>query len=428
MTTRISTLANGLKIVTDTLDSVETAAIGVWVNVGTRNEKTEINGISHFLEHMAFKGTTKHSAKQIAERIESLGGHLNAYTSRESTAYYARILAENLPTAVDTLADILQFSVFNSDELERERAVILQEIGQTYDTPDDIIFDYFQGTAFPDQPLGRPILGSIEVVNSLTRETIKDYMQHAYAASRMTLVAAGKVDHDALVAMAEEKFQHLPHESIVEVAPAKYVGNDFRQARELEQVHVVLGFPGVALGGHDYYTAAVLSTLFGGGMSSRLFQEVREKRGLVYSICAFASSYSDAGLFGVYAGTGANEVKELIPVVIDEINRLPDSLKEEEVQRAKVQLKAGLMMALESTSARSEQLANQMTVYGRPLAIAEIIDRIEAVNVQNAAALARSIFANKPTFAALGPIQNVESYDCIQTRLGKDSLKQKIAI
>jgi predicted Zn-dependent peptidase len=429
MTTRISTLANGLKIVTDTIENVETAAIGVWVGVGTRSETASNNGISHFLEHMAFKGTSNFTARQIAEKIESVGGHLNAYTSRECTAYYARVLSETLPIAVDILADILQFSLFNEEELEKERSVIIQEIGQTYDAPDDIIFDYFQSTAFPNQSIGLPILGSTEVVNSLSRETIKDYMRQHYSASQMTLVATGRVNHDQLVKLAEEKFCHLPSESIKNIQPASYQGGDFRQTRDLEQVHFALGFPGVPLGDDDYYKSAVLSTLLGGGMSSRLFQEVREKRGLVYSICSFTSCYSDVGLFGIYASTGESQTKELIPAVCEEINKVSSTLREDEIQRAKTQLKAGLMMALESTSARCEQLANQMVIYGRPLATAEIIDRIDAVDVNEVAQLAQRIFSYSPTVSSLGPINRLESYEKIQERLLPSSLAlKKIAI
>lgn len=429
MTTKISTLENGLRVVTDTIDSVETAALGVWVNVGTRNESKNINGISHLLEHMAFKGTVRFSAREIAERIEAVGGHLNAYTSRESTAYYARFLAQDMPLAIDLLSDILQFSVFQEEELERERAVILQEIGQAQDSPDEAVFDEFQRTAFPNQPIGRPIAGTEDIVRSITRETLKKYMESHYAASSMILAAAGKVDHDEIVGLAEEKFSHLQQQNTLLVEPAHYEGGDFRRNRDLEQVHLILGFPGLPLGHTDHYTAALLATVLGGGMSSRLFQEIREKRGLVYSIYSFVSSYSDVGVFGLYAGTGEKEVSEMLPVICEELNQFPLSLKGPEIERAKAQLKAGLMMALESTTTRCEQLAQQMMVYGRPLSPAEITDRIEAVEPEHIAQLAQTLFSQKPTLTALGPLKNLEPYEILEKRLpfGDASLPLKVA-
>jgi predicted Zn-dependent peptidase len=414
---RISTLPNGLRIVTDEMGGVETASLGIWVDVGTRNEAKEINGVAHLLEHMAFKGTRRRSARAIAEEIENVGGHLNAYTSREHTAYYARVLKDDVPLAVDLLSDILQHSVFDAEELERERTVILQEIGQALDTPDDVIFDRFQEQAYPDQGLGRPVLGQAEIIRTIGRDKIADYMTTHYGASRMVLSAAGAVDHDRVVELAAKSFGGLADHPVAKPEAAAYVGGDLREIKDLEQVHLVLGFPSVGYADPDYYAVSMLSTLLGGGMSSRLFQEVREKRGLVYTIYAFAASYEDGGLFGIYAGTGEDEVAELMPVLCDELVGTADSLTEAEILRTRAQLKASLLMGLESSSSRAEHFANQMLIYGRPLSTAEMVARIEAVDQASIARAARRIFAAPPTLAALGPVGKVESFARIAERL-----------
>jgi len=414
---RVTTLDNGLRIASDVMPSVETVSLGVWAEVGTRHEPPEINGVAHLLEHMAFKGTDRRSARAIAEEIEAVGGHLNAYTSRENTAYYAKLLAEDLPLGLDIIADILQHSVFDPEELARERAVVLQEIGQAEDTPDDIIFDRFQETAYPDQAIGRPVLGTASIVGGMAAGTIRDYMRRHYSADRLVLAAAGKVDHDRLVELAAGAFDSLPRRSDDPVEKADYRGGDFREDRDLEQAHIVLGFAGVDHLDPDHYPISVFSTLFGGGMSSRLFQEVREKRGLVYSIYSFASSYRDGGLFGIYAGTGEREVTELMPLICDEFVKVADSLTDEEVARARAQLRAGLLMSRESTGSRSEQLAHQLMVYGRPVGVAEIVGRIEAVDRAAVAGAARRLLASPPTLAALGPIDRVASLASLRDRL-----------
>ncbi len=415
---RITTLNNGFRIVTDHMAGVATASLGVWVDVGTRSEPAPVNGVAHLLEHMAFKGTRRRSARAIAEAIETVGGHINAYTSREHTAYHARVLAEDVPLAVDVLADILLNSVFDPAELERERTVILQEIGQAMDTPDDLIFDQFQECAFPDQGLGRPVLGRAEIIRSIGRDAVAGYMARHYAPHRMVLAAAGAVEHEQLVDLAARAFGGMVGGAEDAADPARYVGGDCREASDLEQVHLVLGFPGIGYADPDYYAVSVLSTLLGGGMSSRLFQEIREKRGLVYSVYSFAASYVDGGLFGIYAGTGEDEVKELLPVLCDELTGLAGSLTEEEVRRARAQLKASLLMGLESSAARAEHLASQMLIFGRTLPIEEIVGRVEAVDVPSVSRIATRLFSAPPTFAALGPIGGVEGFERIASRLG----------
>ena len=417
MSVQVTRLDNGLTIASDTMDRVETVSLGAWVGVGTRQEPAEINGVAHLLEHMAFKGTERRSAYQIAEEIEAVGGHLNAYTGRESTAYYAKVLAEDAPLAVDIIADILQHPTFDEDELVRERAVVLQEIGQAHDTPDDSVFDRFQETAFPDQSLGRPVLGSAEIVAGIGRQTLKDYMARHYGAESMVLAAAGKIEHERFVELVAEAFDALPRTTAATVEPASYQGGDYRESRDLEQVHVLLGFESIGYLDADYYAVAVLSTLFGGGMSSRLFQEVRERRGLAYSVYSFVSAYRDGGLFGIYAGTGESEAAELVPVICDELGKLATEMREEELTRARVQHKASILMGLESTGTRCEQMAQHILVYGRPLTVEEIVAKIEAVDLTAVRRVAARLATGRPTLASLGPVARVEEFARVAARL-----------
>jgi predicted Zn-dependent peptidase len=417
MNTRISTLANGLRIATDTVRTVDTVSLGIWIDVGTRHEPAAINGAAHFLEHMAFKGTARRSARAIAEEIEAVGGHLNAYTSRESTAYYGKVLKEDVPLALDILADILQHSTFDAEEFERERMVILQEIGQANDTPDDIIFDHFQECAFPDQAMGRPVLGQPQIIRELRREAVIGYLRDHYGAGRMVLAAAGNIEHERLADLAETMLSDLPAERSVSTEPARYSGGDHREERDLEQLHLIIGFPSVVLGDPDYYAASVLSTAFGGGMSSRLFQEIREKRGLVYAIHSFVHGYRDGGLFGVYAGTGEDEAAELVPALCEEAVKLEKGLTATELNRAKAQMKAGLLMSLESTSARCEQLAQHLLIHGTPFDPADVVRRIEVVDEAAIRRVVELWHAAPPTLAALGPLKRLERYDKLRARL-----------
>jgi predicted Zn-dependent peptidase len=417
MKVQLTELENGLRVVTHAMDSVRSAALGIWVGAGTRDEPDGSNGVAHLLEHMAFKGTQRRSAEDIVGEIEAVGGHLNAYTGRESTAYYARMLAEDLPLAADILSDILQNATFAPDELERERHVVLQEIGQAADTPDDIIFDYYQSVAFPDQPLGLPVLGRRETLEGMTSETIRDYLARNYSTERAVVAAAGKVEHEEVVTLAEALIRKLPGNGHAERPPARYAGGEHRVEDDLEQVHFLLGFEGVRIGDPDFYALSILSTIFGGGMSSRLFQEIRERRGLVYSIYSFSASYHDGGTFGVYAGTGPDEIDELTPILCDEIARLADTLTEEELARARTQLKASTLMSQESTGGRTEQIGQQTLIYGRPLTLDELVAKIEAVDLDQLRRTAKRVFAAKPTLAAIGPLKKLERYDSLCARL-----------
>ncbi|MGE4217970.1 MAG: M16 family metallopeptidase [Alphaproteobacteria bacterium] len=415
---QLTRLENGLTVVTERMEAVETVSIGLWVGAGTRHETPEINGVAHLLEHMAFKGTETRTAKDIAESIEAVGGHLNAYTAREQTAYYAKVLKEDVGLALDIVGDIVLNAVFDETELAHERGVVLQEIGQAHDTPDDIIFDHFQETAFPAQALGRPVLGTAQIIEAMPRDALVGFMRRHYGADRMVLAAAGKVDHAAVVRQAERALSALPAQGAApKLEAADYRGGAYREDRDLEQVHLMLGFPGVGYHDPDFHAASVLSTLFGGGMSSRLFQEIRERRGLVYSIYSYVSAYTDAGLFGIYAGTGEDEVAELVPAVCDEIVRLADTLEEVEVARARNQLRAATLMSLESSGSRCEQLGQQMLVYGRPLPVEERVARIEAIQAGDVARVARRIFGGKLTLSAIGPIGQLEPFDALAARI-----------
>jgi len=403
MTVQVTELSNGIRVVSEYRRSLQTVAIGVWVDVGARYESALENGHSHFLEHMLFKGTDRRGARAIAEEIENVGGHMNAYTSRDHTTFYARVMKDDWPLALDVLSDIIQNSKFDADELHREKDVIVQEIGQSIDTPDDIVFDRLQEQAFPDQPIGRPILGSEETVRGVSRNGLMDYMKRHYQAGRTVISAAGYIDHDALVREVEAKFCDLQAGCGETFQPAVYEGGFHHLKDDLEQNHVVLGFPGLPFSHPDYYALQVFSTVMGGGMSSRLFQEVREKHGLAYSVYSFAASHIDTGMFGIYAGTAPEMTDGMLRVIAGEMHEIASSATGTEVERAKAQLKAGLMMLLENTASRSEQLGRQMLLFGRPIPIAETIERVEEVDVKAVSRVAQYVLsAGRLSAASVG--------------------------
>ncbi len=416
-TAQVTTLDSGLRIATDAMPQVESVSCGIWIDSGARHEPAEVNGVSHLLEHMMFKGTARRSAQGIADEIEAVGGHINAWTSREATAFFCKTLKDDLPLAIDILTDIVQHSVFDEAELARERDVVLQEIGQAMDTPDDIVFDHFQRAAYPDQALGRPVLGDPEIVGAFPRDRLDGYHKANYTAPRAVVAAAGNLDHESFAAMVEEGFGALAAGGRKPAEAARYGGGDYREERDLEQLHLLLGFRGAAQMDDDYFAAMIHSTILGGGMSSRLFQEVREKRGLVYSVSSHNTAYADAGLYGIYAGTGPDRAAELVPVVFDQLADLARGAGPEELARAQAQARAGLLMARESTGARCEQLAHHMLVYGRPLPPAELLAKIEAVDEAAVGAFGERLLAGPLTCAALGPAGDLESYDAMSARL-----------
>ena len=414
---QVHRLSNGIRVVTDPKADAASISLGVWVAVGARFESPEINGISHVLEHMAFKGTTTRTAFDISREIEDVGGIVNAYTGKDMTAYYVKVLKQDWRLGLDIISDILQNSVMDADELSREQGVIIQEINMSNDTPDDLIFDLYNQTAFPDQPLGRTILGLPENVRAVTGKKLLDYMHTQYTTDRLIISVAGDIDVPAFIQACEASFTRFSTAKGTLAEPAHYAGGEIRRKKDNEQVNLILGFEGCAYTDSDYYTAALLASIFGGGMSSRLFQEIREKRGLVYSIYAFNSPEADTGTFGVYAGTGAQEVVELLPVLCDEINRLPDTLTEDELIRAKNRAKARLLMRSENHGSHAESNAVDMIIYGRVVPDAETIERIDSVTISDLSRLARRIFAGRPTLASLGPVDRVAPYDDILKRL-----------
>jgi predicted Zn-dependent peptidase len=413
----ITTLPSGLTVLTERMERVETVSFGAYIGAGTRHETAAENGVAHFLEHMAFKGTANRSAVDIAEAIEDVGGHINAYTSREQTAYYVKLLKEDLPLGVDIIGDILCHSSFDADELERERGVILQEIGQANDTPDDIVFDHFQSAAYPSQPMGRPVLGTEQIIRNMKRDALPGFMGQHYTPENMVVAACGNLEHDRVVELVARHFADLPTSNLEQPMPADYTGGEFREMRALDQAHIVLGFSAPGYGEPDYYPSMLLSTLLGGGMSSRLFQEIREKRGLVYSIYSFTAPAADGGLFGIYAGTGESEAAELMPVTLEELAKVQHHVTAAELNRARAQLKAGLLMSLESTGSRCEQVARQWQIFGRIIPASETVAKIEAVTAADIQAVAAKIFRTRPTLATIGPIGQVPKLSNIIDRL-----------
>lgn len=417
MTTQLHRLPNGFRVVTEHMPGLESASVGVWVGAGGRHEAVDQNGVAHFLEHMAFKGTARRSALDIAEQIEDVGGYINAYTSREVTAYYARVLAADVPLATDLIADIVLNPVFDPREIEIERGVILQEIGQALDTPDDIIFDWLQEAAYPEQPIGRTILGPSERVSAFGRADLERFTAQHYGPGQMILAAAGAVDHDAMVRMAEDLFGHLPARPLIQPDPGVFRGGEIRQAKVLEQAHVALGFEQPGYRDDGIYAAQIFAGAMGGGMSSRLFQEAREKRGLCYTIFASVGAHSDGGMLTVYAGTGADDVGDLARLTIDELKRAAGDITEAEVARARAQMKSGMLMGLESPSSRAERLARVVDVWDRVPPLSEAIEKIDAVDVAAVRAHAEALCATAPALALYGPVDAAPDVGTLRARL-----------
>jgi predicted Zn-dependent peptidase len=418
MSVAVTTLKSGINVVTDSMPHLETASLGVWVNAGSRGERHDEHGISHFLEHMAFKGTRRRTARQIAEEVEAVGGDLNAATGTENTAYFARVLRNDVALALDVLSDILSEPAFDLNELSREQNVIVQEIGAVADTPDDLVFEHLQAAAFPDQPLGRSILGTAKTVRSFDDAKLRDYLGRHYRAPNMVVAAAGAVDHAAVVAEVQKRFGGFNGSAGHRPEPAHFGGGTHVEKRDLEQVHIALALPGVSQTDASLYSLQAFTSVLGGGMSSRLFQEAREKRGLCYSIYSFHVPYSDVGMFGLYAGTDAADTSELMRLIVEEIANTAETLSEAEIARAKAQMKAGLLMALESSGDRIGQLARQLIVYGRPIAIDELVAKVEAVSVASARAAGRTLLASgKQAIAVLGLGSGLESAAAIAETL-----------
>lgn len=418
MSVEIHTLSNGLRVATEEMPGLQSVSVGVWVSAGGRHERIEQNGIAHFLEHMAFKGTKTRSALAIAEAIEDVGGYINAYTSREVTAYYVRLLKDDVGLGVDILADILQNSVLDPREIEIERGVILQEIGQTNDTPDDIVFDWLQETAYRDQALGRSILGPSDNVSRFSQENLSQFIAEHYSPDRMILAAAGGVSHDEMVKLAEAAFGHMERHPAAEPETlATFTSGEFRKLKDLEQAHFTMAFESPSYRDDDIYTAQIYAIALGGGMSSRLFQEIREKRGLCYSIFAQAGAFADTGLTTIYAGTSGSDVADLANLTIDELKRAVQDMSEAEVNRARAQMKAGMLMGLESASNRAERLARMIQVWDKVPDLEETVRRIDAVSLENVREYAEK-FASQAQMAltCYGPVSDVPTHHDLEHR------------
>lgn len=405
MNLQLSTLKNGLRVVSETMPGLLSASVGIWVLAGGRHESAAQNGIAHFLEHMAFKGTKSRSARQIAEEIEDLGGYINAYTSKEVTAYYARVLSGDVAKALEVLADILRAPVFAAKDIETERHVILQEIGQTLDTPDDIVFDWLTEAAYPGQAFGRTILGDAAHVESFARVDLARFVGQHYGPGQMILSAAGGVDHAALLAQAEALFGDMAPQSPPPLEKARFHSAETRVDKALEQAHVALAFPAPDARSKEIYAAQVYAMAMGGGMSSRLFQKLREDHGLCYTIFAQAGAYDDTGQMTIYAGTSGEELPELLRLTRDELRRAAeDGFGAAETARARAQIRAGLLMGLESPSARAERLARLVALWGRVPGVEETLAEIDAVGPEALRSFGQKMLGGGAAAALYGPL------------------------
>lgn len=412
-----TTLDNGVRVITDNVPSMHSVAVGIWAGVGTRHENIAHNGVAHMVEHMLFKGTEKRNAQQIAEEIENVGGSMNAYTSREITSYHIHLLAEDLPLGLEVLGDMYLNSTLPDHEIERERGVILQEIGMCNDTPDDLVFDIYSETAYPEQSLGAPILGRAHNIESMSQDNLRGYIENFYKSGNTVISAAGGVNHDDFVSQVEAVFSVQPHSGPSDTAGANYTGGEIRLEKELEQSHFILGFQGIGRLDDDIYATQALSTILGSGMSSRLFQEVREKRGLVYSIFSFHSAYQDDGQFGIYAGTGPEKLDEIIPVISDEVLKIGQDVTEAELERAKSQIKAGMLMGRESMMTRADQHAKFLLLRNEAFDVDALVKRVDNITLADISRVAKRVFATTPTLAALGPLEKLAPFEQIKERL-----------
>lgn len=417
MTTRLTTLPNGFRIVTEHMPGLKSASAGVWVMAGGRHETAPQNGIAHFLEHMAFKGTARRTSLQISEAIEDVGGYINAYTSREMTAYYARVLQADVGLALDVIGDIVLNPAFDPREIEVERGVILQEIGQALDTPDDIVFDWLQEVSYPDQPFGRTILGPEERVSAFSRADLQGFVATHYGPGQMILSAAGAVDHDQIVAQAIDIFGAMAAKPATTFQKAEFRGLERREVKKLEQVHFAMAFDAPSYRHADVHAAQIYAMVMGGGMSSRLFQKIREERGLCYSIFAQSGAYEDAGQITLYAGTSAEDIKSLTQLTVDELKRAADDMSEAEVARARAQIKAGMLMGLESPSSRAERIARLLAIYDRVPDIDESVSKIDAVTTADVKRYAGELIGADAALALYGPVKSAPSLDWMRKAL-----------
>lgn len=410
---RKTCLDNGIRILTDKMANLRSVCMGVWVNVGARDESSSESGLSHFIEHMIFKGTSKRTGYQIAKEFDAIGGQFNAFTSMENTCYHAKVMDTHLDTMVDILSDIFLNSVFAAEEVEKERPVISQEIGMVEDSPDEYIHLLSGRTYWGDNPLGRSILGTRENVSGFDADMIKSFFHRFYQPEQIVISAAGNVEHDKFVATIRETFESVSQESDPRGRKTPTLQSSINtEFRDLEQVHICLGLEGLSITDPQRYTLSLIDTIFGGNMSSRLFQEIRENRGLAYSVYSFASSYYDTGMYGVYAGVGADKALETVERVLKEIENLKkDPVTEIELRNAKEYTKGNLLLAAESNVNSMVRLAQSEILYGKHIPLQEIADKIDRVTAEDLSHLVETLFRmDRMTLTMLGPIRDEQPY------------------
>ncbi|MFD2122678.1 M16 family metallopeptidase [Streptomyces cirratus] len=418
-TVRRTVLPGGLRIVTETLPSVRSATFGIWANVGSRDETPTLGGTTHYLEHLLFKGTGKRSALDISSAIDAVGGEMNAFTAKEYTCYYARVLDTDLPLAIDVVCDMLTGSLIREEDVDAERGVILEEIAMTEDDPGDCVHDLFAHTMYGDTPLGRPVLGTVDTINALGADRIRRFYKKHYDPTRLVVAAAGNVDHNKVVRQVRAAFEKagaLTRTDAEPVGPrggSKHIrtaGRVDMVSRKTEQAHVVLGMPGLARTDDRRWALGVLNTALGGGMSSRLFQEVREKRGLAYSVYSYTSGFADTGLFGVYAGCRPSQVHDVLRICRDELDKVAsDGLTDEEIRRAVGQLSGSTVLGLEDTGAIMNRIGKSELCWGDQMSVDEMLGRIAAVTPDEVREVARDVLAQRPSLAVIGPLKEKQA-------------------
>jgi predicted Zn-dependent peptidase len=411
---RRTVLPGGLRVVTETVPTVRSVTFGVWLGVGSRDESTRQAGCSHYLEHLLFKGTERRSALEISSTVDALGGEMNAFTAKEYTCFYARVLDADLPVAVDVLVDMLTSATLRRADVDSERGVILEEIAMSDDDPSDLVHDAFSAALYGDTPLGRPILGTVEGIGTLSRATVNSYYRRHYQPQNMVVSAAGNLDHATVVRLVRKAFDRVgalgdasPVEPRTGRAPRRGPGGVHVQSRPTEQAHLVLGVPGLSRVDDRRFALGVLNSVLGGGMSSRLFQEVREKRGLAYSVYSYNAQYADSGLFGVYAGCLPEKVDQVLALCRAEIEKVMErGITPEELARGKGQLRGSLVLGLEDTGSRMSRIGKSELVYGDLLGIGELLDLISAVTLEDVATVAADLLDTPPTLAVIGPFES----------------------
>ncbi len=411
MTTILNKISNEMRVFTDKASELDTATVVLGVKTGSRNETAENNGISHFLEHMAFKGTQKRNYLQIAEAIDNVGGYMNAYTSKENTVYYIKLMKDDIELAVDVLSDIFQNSTFPEEEIEKEKGVILQELSATLDTPDDVVFNYFHETAFAGNALERTILGPEENIKKFTKSDFNSYISSRYSAKNSVLSICGNINPEETQNLAQKYLSGLENHEVLQDTPASYTGGNFLKHKEdLEQIQCLIGFKSIDYTNDNYYTMAVLNSILGGGMSSRLFQEIREKRGLVYTISCWNDAYKDTGIFTIYAGTSPEKTDELLIAVKDEVLKICENITDDEMKRVVKQSQSGVAMTKESTSSRAKKGCNDLLMHGKYIPYEEILRNIAEVTKANVLKMASKIFTKStPTLVLYGNLSGVKS-------------------